>query len=273
MNDSVFMKNRVVIIVIGLLFKSPLALAGSMYDRRTVNGRLLFDTLVQQGTPRDALDRVFRIFDYNQAKIPNTNFAVIIDYSLPSTMKRLILMDFNTGQLERFYVAHGIRSGVIQTRSFANIVDSWKSSLGFYYAKGTYQSAKNGLSMYLVGIDRSNNRSKERTIVIHGAKYVSDDFIFQNGRLGWSEGCPAVALDVAPRLISILKNGSVVLAYHQDLMVAARQYPDEQDLSGEEILPPGVNIDRTPGEGGAIPPVKPTDAPQFDYISPEFRLD
>lgn len=223
-----------------------------MFDRRTPKGRLVSEVLRDNGVPYGAIDLVFRFLDYNSGRIVNTASAVIVDYSRPSVEKRLLLLDLNSGAVERHYVSHGINSGVIEARRFSNVVDSWQSSLGFYYAIGTYKSQKNGLSLYLEGIDRSNDASKERAIVLHGAKYVSEDFIRQNGRLGWSEGCMAVGLDVAPRLIEMLKVGSVVLSFHKDLMTQARQYPLWQELTGQEQIPPGVNMNRTPGEGGGL---------------------
>ncbi|MNK11913.1 hypothetical protein D3C87_299640 [compost metagenome] len=223
-----------------------------MYDRRTSNGRPLSTVLEENGVPRGAVDLIFRFFDFNQGRIVNVNTAVVVDYSQPSTQKRLLILDLKQGAVEKHYVSHGINSGVVETRRFSNVVDSWQSSLGFYYAIGTYKSQKNGLSLYLEGLDRSNNASKERAIVLHGAKYVSEQFIQQNGRLGWSEGCLAVALEVAPRLIDMLKEGSVVLSFHKDLMVDSRRYPLWQELAGQELVPPGVNMNRTPGEGGGL---------------------
>lgn len=227
-----------------------LAANASIYDRKIPNGTILFQALLSQGVPKDALDMVFRMFDYNHGNITNTDYAVIVDYSQPSTIKRFYLMNFNTGAVEKFYVAHGINSGVIETRSYSNIPDSLRSSLGFFYAKGTYDSAKNGISLYLDGIDRSNDNARLRNIVVHGAKYVSDSFIAQNGRLGWSEGCFAVGMDVINYLVSILQNGSILLSYHKTLLDYAHQFPKEQELKGNEILPAGVNLKKTPDEGG-----------------------
>ncbi|MBO9667001.1 MAG: murein L,D-transpeptidase catalytic domain family protein [Bdellovibrio sp.] len=222
----------------------------SMFNRTTRTGQNLFQAIISQGIPQDPVNLLFRMFDYNQGRIPNTTTAVIVDYSQVSTVKRLYFLHFDTGIVERFYVSHGIRSGVLQTRSFSNQVDSWKSSLGFYYAKGTYVSPKNGQSLYLEGIDRSNNNARARLIVMHGAKYVSDDFIQKNGRLGWSQGCFAVEVEVLPMLIAALEGGSIVLSYHKDLMTYSRQYPSDQELMGKEVVPPNVNREITPGEGG-----------------------
>lgn len=245
------MKHRIlVILALFTLLAACSSYADSMYNRRVAGGRLLFDVLLEQYVPREPLDLLFRMFDYNEGRIPNTDFAVLVDYSRPSVEKRLYLMNLRTGRVERFYVAHGIRSGILETRSFSNLPDSWKSSLGFYYAKGTYLSSKNGLSLYLDGIDRSNNNSRIRNIVLHGASYVSDDFIFRNGRLGWSEGCFAVGLEHVQYLINTLQSGSILLSYHKDLIAYSRRYPSEQALLGDEIIPPGVNTRRNPGEGG-----------------------
>jgi len=235
-------------LVTATLLSKP-AIAG-MYERQTVDGRNLYQALLQEGVPREALDLSFRFFDYNEGRIDNMDASVIVDYTKPSTEKRLLLMNFITGLVERYYVSHGINSGVVEARSFSNLTDSWKSSLGFYYAQGTYTSGKNGLSLVLDGIDRSNDQARPRAIVLHGAKYVSEEFIAANKRLGWSEGCFAVSLTDAPYLINLLQSGSVILSYHQQLMSLARRYPYDQGLPGEELVPPGVNRKRTPGEGG-----------------------
>lgn len=223
-----------------------------MFDRRTPDDRLVYEALIDQGIPEEALNLLFRMFDYNEGLIPNIDQAVIVDYSKPSTEKRLYLLNLAEATFEAYYVAHGIRSGVVETRSFSNLTDSWKSSLGFYFAKGTFIGKKNGLSLFLDGIDKSNDQARVRSIILHGAKYVSEDFIRQNGRLGWSEGCFAVSLDSVNYLISILQSGSLLLSYHKDLMSYSRSYPQEQSMIGDEFIPSGVNQRRVPGEGGGI---------------------
>lgn len=242
---------KIFLLLMVLSFHSSV-FAISMFERRIFDGRLLFDVFMQQNISRDAVNLIFRMFDYNQGRIENVNYAVLIDYSLPSTEKRLYLLDLTNGYVQRFYVAHGIRSGVVEARNFSNYTDSWKSSLGFYYAKGSYLSEKNGLSLYLDGIDKSNSNSRARNIVLHGARYVSDDFIQKNGRLGWSEGCFAVSLDDVGYLVDILQTGSILFSYHKDLMGYSRKSPNIQQLNGQENIPYGVNTVRTPGEGGGI---------------------
>lgn len=111
-------------------------------------------------------------------------------------------------------VAHGRGTGLDSARSFSNTPGSFKTSLGTFITGTTYRGA-NGLSLRLRGLDEGlNDRAAERAIVLHGAWYVSDDIVRRQGRLGRSEGCPAVSEDVAPRVIGLIKDGSVLFAYY-----------------------------------------------------------
>ena len=167
-----------------------------------------------------------------------TNVA-IIDFSLPSTARRFFLINLQTGKVDRFYTAHGKGSGnkTAYATKFSNTPDSLQTSLGFYLTGDVYQGSY-GDTLRLYGLDRSNDNAYNRDIVMHGAWYVGEDFIKSindqtkkpYGRLGVSWGCPAVSLSLAPKIISILKGGSVLLHYHPDLM--------EKALSGREVSVP-----------------------------------
>jgi hypothetical protein len=50
--------------------------------------------------------------------------------------------------------------------------------------------------------------------VIHGADYVSYDFVQAHGRLGRSQGCPALPLEKNEKIINIIKGGSCFFIYH-----------------------------------------------------------
>lgn len=245
-------KIRFFILILVFTLLSFAGRAESIYDRRLPDGRYVYNVLLDRGLPEEPVALIFQMFDRNRGRIPNTDFAVLVDYSQISTEKRLHLLNLRNAEIESFHVSHGIRTGILEARAFSNIRDSWRSSLGFFYAQGTYVSSKNGLSLYLYGIDRSNSNAKDRSIVLHGASYVSEGFIRRYGRLGWSEGCFAVSEQVVYRLIQILKKGSVILSYHRELMAASRSYPSEQILPGYEVVPPGVHKKRTPGEGGGF---------------------
>jgi hypothetical protein len=61
---------------------------------------------------------------------------------------------------------------------------------------------------------------------VHGADYVSQRTIAALGRLGRSQGCPALDPAVARRVIELIRNGTALFAYHpsitRDSPVAAR---------------------------------------------------
>ena len=114
------------------------------------------------------------------------------------------------------YVAHGRNSGEEFAINFANTINSYKSSLGFYITGNTYQG-KHGLSLRLKGIEKGiNDDAEKRGIVMHGAKYVSESFIKQCGRLGRSEGCPAVPEELCTPIVNFIKDGSCVFVYYPD---------------------------------------------------------
>jgi hypothetical protein len=139
----------------------------------------------------------------------------VIDYSLPSRERRLWVLDLVAGSvLMREFVAHGRGTGLDVARKFSNIPGSLQSSLGAFITGGTYEG-QNGQSLRLRGVDRGlNDRAEERAIVVHGAWYVSDEIVRQQGRLGRSEGCPALSEDVAPRVIDLIRDGTVLFSYY-----------------------------------------------------------
>jgi hypothetical protein len=48
---------------------------------------------------------------------------------------------------------------------------------------------------------------------MHGADYVSEDFIQENGRLGRSHGCPAVSKELQEEIIPLISNRSCMFIY------------------------------------------------------------
>ena len=151
----------------------------------------------------------------------------VIDYSRPSTEKRLWVLDMRTrAVLYEELVAHGQGTGDSMATSFSNEPETHKSSLGLFVTEGTYVG-KNGYSLRLNGLDQGfNDRARERAIVMHGAPYVSEAFAQAQGRLGRSWGCPALREAVARELIDRVKGGNLVFAY----------YPDQQWLKTSQYL-------------------------------------
>ncbi|WP_372647551.1 murein L,D-transpeptidase catalytic domain family protein [Draconibacterium sp.] len=153
----------------------------------------------------------------SENRIGNTDIITIIDLSLPSTKRRLWIIDLKQKKVvENSLVAHGKNSGQLNAKFFSNTIGSYQSSLGFYITGKTYYG-KHGLSLYLNGVETAiNDKAKERAIVIHGAPYVSQEFIDEYGRLGRSFGCPAVPVSKHKTIIDRIKNGSCLFIYFPD---------------------------------------------------------
>jgi L,D-transpeptidase catalytic domain len=157
---------------------------------------------------------------------PSDRLAVI-DYSLPSTERRLWIFDLLKARLLfRELVAHGRTSGENLAEFFSNEPGSLASSLGLFRTLETYQG-KHGYSLRIDGLEPGfNDRAFDRAIVIHGAPYVNDSFADRQGRIGRSWGCPAVRSGVARKIIDSLKGGQFVFSY----------YPDRKWLSDSRLL-------------------------------------
>ena len=100
------------------------------------------------------------------------------------------------------------------------------SSPGFYVTRNTYEG-HNGYSLKLEGLERGiNDNAFDRALVVHGAPYVSQEFINARGFIGRSEGCPAVPLAEAKPIINTIKGGACLFIY----------CPDRSYLTHSEVL-------------------------------------
>ncbi len=149
--------------------------------------------------------------------IRKSTLLSIVDLSQSSNSKRLYIIDMEEKKiLFNTYVAHGRNSGEEYANSFSNEPNSFQSSLGFYLTENTYQGA-HGLSMKLKGIENGiNDNAEQRGIVMHGALYVHESFIKQNGRLGRSQGCPAVPQELCEPIVNCIKGGSCFFMFYPD---------------------------------------------------------
>lgn len=150
----------------------------------------------------------------SQGKLTNENVLSIVDFSLPSSQKRLFVIDLeNFKLLFNTYVAHGRNSGKEYARRFSNSPESHMSSLGFYVTQETYYG-EHGLSLKLQGEEKGiNDNAESRAIVIHPADYVSEHTLKSLGYLGRSYGCPALPQKVATPIIKTIKDGSCFFVY------------------------------------------------------------
>lgn len=164
------------------------------------------------GINADAYDKVIRYYSKFYNKIENKNVVSFIDFSEPSSEKRLYVVNFSTGKISRYLVAHGKFSGELYATSFSNTPESKKSSLGLFKVQEEY-NGQHGASLRMDGLEISNSNARARSIVMHPADYVSTAVVKSTGRLGRSWGCPAMNPSDWSIVRPLIKNGSLLLAY------------------------------------------------------------
>lgn len=167
---------------------------------------------------REVLELAMRAYRCGRAEGQfDSPILTIIDYSLPSTEKRLWVMDLQKrGVLFHELVAHGQNSGEAYPVDFSNRPASRQSSLGLFRTDDVYDG-RHGESLRLIGLEPGiNDRAEERRIVMHGAAYVNPQVVQRFGQLGRSWGCPAVDRAVFPQILPRIKDGTALFVYYPD---------------------------------------------------------
>ena len=151
-------------------------------------------------------------------KLSDRNLVSFIDFSKPSTEKRFYTVDLDSRSVKfHSLVSHGKNTGENMATVFSNRPHSNQSSLGFYVTGETYVGSK-GYSMRLDGVDGNHNSNmRNRAVVMHDAEYVSQAWIKKYGRLGRSQGCPALPKDISKKVIDTIKDKTVIFAYFNDV--------------------------------------------------------
>lgn len=147
----------------------------------------------------------------------------IVDFDRNSTEKRLWIIDLDRKELIlNTWVAHGEFSGADKASHFSNAAQSLQSSIGFYVTGEKYYG-KHGLSLRLDGMDEAfNSNARKRSIVVHGADYVSQGTINALGRLGRSQGCPAVPQYMVKEVVGAMEGKTVLFINNTDQLYTSK---------------------------------------------------
>ncbi len=128
---------------------------------------------------------------YAEANGYNTQIALMIDYSRPSYLNRMFLINLLTGKvIKQGLVAHGDCTDFANNYSnpkFSNVNNSQCTSLGRYKIGTKYKGAW-GTSYKLHGLDPSNNNAFMRAIVFHAHACVPE--VEDSFYICTSYGCP-----------------------------------------------------------------------------------
>jgi hypothetical protein len=149
----------------------------------------------------------------------NTEYCFLVDMSIPDGKNRFFVYNLDKDAPEiSSLVSHGFGSTKQNSYAeleFSNEPNSFKTSLGRYRIgdpyKGTY-----GLSYKLYGLDSTNDRAFERTIVLHADTHVPEREVFPY-HIYQSAGCPTVSplfLQVLSKYIRASKKPILMWIYY-----------------------------------------------------------
>jgi hypothetical protein len=195
----------------------------------TLDNKLL-DEAIAGGVPANAATLAFNKYDEYSGLVKNTGYITIIDYTRVSGKSRMWMVNTKTGDVDALLVAHGSGSDPNNTGTptrFSNVPDSKMTSLGAYLVSEKFQSSEHGTAMRLDGIEKSNSLARDRGILIHSAKYVSNTLT----KMGMSWGCAAISLDWISKALSRLSGGSFMYAYGPPSSADA-DFIDEMQIQG-----------------------------------------
>lgn len=162
-----------------------------------------------------------------EGKLNDKDLLTIIDFGKPSTEKRFFTIDLREQKVKYYtYVAHGRNTGENLAKKFSNTPHSNQSSLGFYVTGETYVGSK-GYSLRLDGMEKSfNSNIRDRAVVMHAAPYATESWIKKYGRLGRSQGCPALPPHLSREVIDTIKDRTTIFTY----------FPDKEYLNASRYL-------------------------------------
>jgi len=151
---------------------------------------------------------------YKNQGITQSDTLVIIDFDLPSHVKRMFIVDIaNMVVLDSSLVAHGKNSGDVNATRFSNKNGSLQSSVGFFVTNEKY-IGKHGLSLRLDGLEKGiNSNARMRSVVIHSADYVSEEYIEKYHRIGRSFGCPAIPVKDYEQTLNYMSSKVLLFIY------------------------------------------------------------
>jgi hypothetical protein len=147
--------------------------------------------------------------------LQNARYLSIADFSKDGGARRFFVVDLqDTCVVYHTLVSHGRNSGARFATQFSNTENSLMSSLGFFITGSTYMG-QHGLSLRLFGQERGfNDQAERRGIVVHGADYVSEKVVSEQGYVGRSWGCPALPEALTAPVINTIRDGSAFFIYH-----------------------------------------------------------
>ena len=165
---------------------------------------------------KDLMSRAMEALDIHHRRLPQRDRMYLVDFKRYSGEERLFEVDLIRGEVTAFRTCHGRGSDPTHTgfaQSFSNTPESYMSSVGAYATAGANHGAQQGPNVLLDGLEYSNDRARERAIIVHGADYADPGFLAREGKLGRSYGCFSVSHIDLPALRERMGEGRLLFAY------------------------------------------------------------
>ncbi|PSV00895.1 murein L,D-transpeptidase catalytic domain-containing protein [Photobacterium kishitanii] len=174
-------------------------------DIKLLYHSLHISTQLKYNTFKKAIDA------YNKTLCKRENIIGIVDYSKSSKEKRFFVIDLKKKKiLLKTYVAHAKASGWEFAKHYSNDENSSKSTYGILKTGNLYYG-KNGLSLRIRGLEKNiNDNTFKRHIVIHGAKYVGNEWMKIHSNIqGRSLGCFAIPTYEYKNILPKISDGTI----------------------------------------------------------------
>lgn len=165
---------------------------------------------------RELMERAQAALDIHGGTITRRDRMYLVDFQRFSGDERLYEVDLEGGEVTLLRTAHGRGSDPSHSgfaTRFGNTPDSHMSSVGAYRTAGPGWGPEHGPNVLLDGLEYSNDRARDRAIIVHGADYADPDFLAREGKLGRSYGCFSVARADLPRLRDRMGEGRLLFAW------------------------------------------------------------
>lgn len=164
---------------------------------------------------KELMDRAMAALDTHHRQLPLRDRMYLVDFKKFSGEERLYEVDLISGEVKVLRTCHGrgsdpSHSGYAQR--FSNTPNSNMSSVGAYATAGASWGSQQGPNVLLDGLEYTNDKARERAIIIHGADYADPQFLAREGKLGRSYGCFSVAHTDLPDLRERMGAGRLLYA-------------------------------------------------------------
>ncbi len=165
---------------------------------------------------KDLMERAMAALDIHHRRVPLRDRMYLVDFKKFSGEERLYEVDLVRGAVTAMRTTHGRGSDPAHSgyaRDFSNTPDSYMSSVGAFATAGASWGSQQGPNVLLDGLEYSNDRARERAIIIHGADYADPDFLAREGKLGRSYGCFSLAHADLPAMRERMGEGRLLFAW------------------------------------------------------------